>query len=329
MIVLAQANESMLIVVWTVAVLTLFFQAYLFVTWPRQATTDTIPIPEAKPDPQSTLRQRIDAIPNLPPNNSTAKRRTTPAGSVPEMAPRETQRNKGPATFRDRVVRAGLYSKSSAATVYLVRIMMTIAAFAIVYFITLWLVPIVELQFLAAAFAGIAAYITPSFWLDYRLKTRQMNIRRALPDALDLVTVCMRGGLSLPGALARVSRELSTAHPMLAAELGIVEREIQMGRTAGAAMRHFAQRLDLEELRSLSSVVWQTERFGGSIVGALATYASSMRVKRKQHAEEMAQKAAVKLLFPTLLCIFPGIFVVVLGPTAIRFYQILLVGNPF
>jgi tight adherence protein C len=88
-------------------------------------------------------------------------------------------------------------------------------------------------------------------------------------------------------------------------------------------MLQFAQRFNLEELRSLASVVGQTEKYGGSIAGALKTYAEGLRIKRRQRAEEMAQKAAVKLLFPTLLCIFPGIFVVVLGPTAMRMYQVM------
>jgi tight adherence protein C len=181
----------------------------------------------------------------------------------------------------------------------------------------------------AGAITALAGYLVPSFWLDFRLRSRQTNIRRALPDALDLITVCMQGGLSLPAALVRVSQELGTAHPLLASELAIAEREIQMGRTTGASLRQFAGRFDMEELRSLASVVSQAERFGGSITGAFRTYADSLRIKRRQRAEEMAQKAAIKLLFPTLLCIFPGIFIVILGPTAIRIYEVMVVANPW
>jgi tight adherence protein C len=179
----------------------------------------------------------------------------------------------------------------------------------------------------AGALAGLAATLAPSFWLDQVRRSRQNQIRRAMPDALDLMGVCLQGGLSLPGSLSRVSQELGTAHPMLALELAIVEREMQMGLTAGQAMRQFASRFDLEELRSLSSVIGQAERFGSSVTQALKTYAEGLRVKRQQQAEEMAQKAAVKILFPTILCIFPGIFIVVLGPAAIRIYQVLLVGT--
>lgn len=123
--------------------------------------------------------------------------------------------------------------------------------------------------------------------------------------------------------------ELGTAHPLLAVELGIVEREMQMGLTAGEAMRQFAKRFDLEELRSLASVISQAERFGSSVTKALRTYAEALRSKRRQRAEELAQKAAVKILFPTLLCIFPGLFIVIMGPAAIRIYQVIVSGTPW
>ena len=133
--------------------------------------------------------------------------------------------------------------------------------------------------------------------------------------------------MSLSAALSRVARELATAHPMLALELAIVERETQMGRTTGDAMRAFSERFDLEEVRSLSSVISQAEKFGSSVTKAMETYAETLRMKRHQYAEEMAQKAVVKIIFPTLLCIFPSIFVVVLGPAAIRIYQVLVKGT--
>ena len=149
---------------------------------------------------------------------------------------------------------------------------------------------------------------------------RQTKIRRSLPDALDIMVVCLQGGLSLTGTLARVARELVSAHPLLAVELNIVERQIRMGHTAGQALRDFARRFDLEELRSMASVVSQSERIGSSVV-VLTVFADTMRVRRHQRAEELAHKAAVKMLFPTLFCIFPAIFIVILGPAAIQIYQ--------
>ncbi len=180
-----------------------------------------------------------------------------------------------------------------------------------------------EVPFLISLVAGLAAstmgMVLPGLWLDWQVARRQKVLRRALPDALDMLVLCVEGGLSLNGALARIRGELQAVHPRLAAELSVVEREMMMGLSAGEALRKFGERADLEELRSLAAVLLQSERYGASMVKALRVYADTLRVERQQRSEEMAQKAAVKILFPTLLCIFPAIFVVVLGPAA---YQI-------
>jgi tight adherence protein C len=169
---------------------------------------------------------------------------------------------------------------------------------------------------------GAFGLIGPSFWLDSRKKTRQTSFRRALPDALDLLVICLEGGLSLTGSLRRVAGELRTAHPLLAAELNIIQREVQLGHSSGEAMRHFAGRSDLEEVRSLASVVIQTERYGASLVKALRVHAETLRVKRLYYAEEMAQKAATKVLFPTILCILPCIFIIILGPGVVQILEV-------
>jgi tight adherence protein C len=147
--------------------------------------------------------------------------------------------------------------------------------------------------------------------------------RRALPDALDLMVICLEGGLSLPAALKRISAELRTAHTELAAELAIVQREIQLGRSPGDALKQMGIRSDLEEVRSLSSVITQAEKFGASLVKSLRVHSETLRLKRQQRAEEMGAKAATKVLFPTLLFIFPAIFVVILGPAAIQIMKTL------
>jgi tight adherence protein C len=139
-------------------------------------------------------------------------------------------------------------------------------------------------------------------------------MRRALPDALDLLVICVEAGLSLPAALVRITKELRSAYPMLALEMMIVHREIQLGHTTGEALKRFGDRFDLEEVRSLASVIRQAERFGASIVNAIRVHAETLRHLRLEQARERAQKATVKLLFPTVLCIFPAMFVVILGP---------------
>src|SRR5262249_33661445 len=128
---------------------------------------------------------------------------------------------------------------------------------------------------------------------------------------------------SLPGAIRRVAGELRSAHPELASELMIVQREVQLGRSTGEALQHFAGRTDLEEIRSLSAVITQAERYGASLVKAPRVHAEPLREKRLQYAEEMGQKAGVKILFPTMLCIMPGVFIVVLGPAVIQVVELM------
>jgi len=170
---------------------------------------------------------------------------------------------------------------------------------------------------------GIGGLIGPSFWLDRMKRKRQSNFRRALPDALDVLIICLEGGLSLSAGLRRVSTELRTAHPELASELAIVQREVQLGLTSGEALRKMGERSDLEEVRSLASVILQSERLGASLVKSLRVHSESLRHKRYQRAEEKAAVAATKVLFPTLFFILPAVFVVILGPAAFRFIEML------
>ncbi len=161
--------------------------------------------------------------------------------------------------------------------------------------------------------------VLPGSWVDARRNRRRATFQRGLPDFLDMLVLCVEGGVSLPAALQRVTGEMQAAHPLLAGEMNIVEREMQLGLTAGEALRKLGERCGLEDVRNLASVLLQSERYGASIVKALRIHADTCRLERQQLAEEMAQKAGVKILFPTLLCIFPATFIVVLGPAA---YQI-------
>jgi tight adherence protein C len=158
--------------------------------------------------------------------------------------------------------------------------------------------------------------------LDRKKRDRQNQVRRSLPDALDVIVVCLEGGLSLPASFARVGSELRTAHPLLASEMRILDREIQMGRSTGEALKQLAGRFDLSELRSLASVVIQAERFGASVNKALRVHADSLRLKRQQRAEELAHKAGTKMLFPTVLFILPVLFIVLLGPAAFQIIDV-------
>jgi tight adherence protein C len=176
---------------------------------------------------------------------------------------------------------------------------------------------------LFGACASIFGTIGPSFWLDHQKKKRQGTLRRALPDACDLIVICMEGGLSLTGALRRVVGELRTAHPLLADELNIVQKKVQLGQPLAGALSNFAKRCDLQEIQTLASVVKSAEKFGSSMVKALLTYSETLRLQRQQRAEVMAQKASTKVLFPTLLFIFPSILIIILGPAAIQLLEVM------
>lgn len=218
----------------------------------------------------------------------------------------------------NRLVQAGLYRRNSVS--YYVVVKLILAFIPILLGVGLALtgrITVIQGAGLGIVL-GVIGTIVPSFWLDAKKRRRQTNIRRALPDALDVIVVCLEAGLSLRAALSRVAKELSGAHPMLSAELMIAEREIQLGHTSGDALQHFADRFDLEELRSLSSVVKQAEKFGASVAKALRVHAEDLRVRRFQMAEERAQKANVKLLFPTMFFIFPTLYVVLLGPAVVE-----------
>ena len=254
-----------------------------------------------------------DAAPALDPVRQMALR-TLPRMGQAMLPKNDAERTK----LQARLVHAGCYGRQAILVFFGAKLLLMVGPVLIgLVLILAGLVPI-TLGLLGLICFGIAGMVGPSFWLDYRKRKRQTSFRRALPDALDVVVICLEGGLSLHGALRRVGSELRTAHPLLAQELNIVQREMHMGQSAGAALQHFADRGDLEELRSLASVILQSEKFGASLVKALRTHADTLRGKRLQYAEEMAQKAAIKILLPTIFCIFPGLFLVILGPAAMQ-----------
>lgn len=223
--------------------------------------------------------------------------------------------------LQTRLVQAGFYSRQAMVLFLGVKVLLMVGP-AVVGGLA-GLVGLVPLQWglVVGTLLGAFGMIGPNFWLDRRKAARQTSFRRALPDALDVLVICLEGGASLASALQRVSFELRTAHPVLAAELRIVQQEVQLGRSPGEALRQFATRADLEEIRTLAAVILQTERFGASLVKALRVHAESLRSRRLLRAEEMAQKAVVKVLFPTILFIMPAMFIAILGPTGIMIME--------
>jgi tight adherence protein C len=224
----------------------------------------------------------------------------------------------GQARLKTRLIQAGLY-RPNAMHIYLgIKVLIMAAPVAVGFLLGLAHVVPVSKGILFGTLASGIGWIGPGFWLDKRKAARQYSLKRALPDTLDLLVICLEGGLSMQGAMRRVVSELQTAHPLLATELSIVQREIQLGQTTGESLQRFAMRCDVEEVRSLAVTVLQSDRYGASLVKALKVNAETLRTKRLQSAEEKGQKAVVKILIPTLLFIFPSIFVVILGPAFIQ-----------
>jgi len=170
-------------------------------------------------------------------------------------------------------------------------------------------------------------FIGPDFWSSRKIKKRQYKIRKGLPDVLDLLIICIEAGLSLDQATARASQELVKAQPELCDELVIVVLEQRAGRPRGEAWKHLAERTDLDCIRSLVSMLIQSEQLGTSVGKTLRNHSDTLRVQRVQAVEEAAAKLTIKLLFPLVLFIFPALFVVVLGPAAIQIMTSLGIGQ--
>ena len=172
------------------------------------------------------------------------------------------------------------------------------------------------------------AYVAPSFYVGHRTKLRKKAIRNGLPDALDLLTVCVEAGSALDQALYKASHELEISHPVLAEELRLITTEVRAGKPRLDAFRNFAQRTGVDEVRTLVSMLTQTDRFGTSIGDALRVHSETSRTRRRQEAEERANKVGVKLVFPLALCLFPALYVVCFGPVVVRVYRAFFEGQP-
>lgn len=172
--------------------------------------------------------------------------------------------------------------------------------------------------------AAVAGAILPGIFLNWQVRRRQRRIRRGLPDALDLLVICVESGLGLDQAIAQTAKELEAAHPDISREFAMVHLELKTGVRRQDALRNLGQRTGVSELKKLVAVLLQADRFGTSIAQSLRTHADFMRVQARQTAEEKVAKLGVKLVFPIFFCILPSLFVVTVGPVAVRMVRELL-----
>jgi tight adherence protein C len=170
---------------------------------------------------------------------------------------------------------------------------------------------------MTTVFAAGGMFYLPELVVMFLAKKRKEAIFLSLPDALDLMVVCVEAGLGLDQAMRKVAEEMKKSHPVIAEEFGLCNLQLQMGRSRNQVLQDLGNRTGVEDLRALASILIQADKFGSSIAQALRVQSDSMRTRRRQIAEEKAAKTAVKLIFPLVLFIFPGIFVVLVGPAAI------------
>jgi tight adherence protein C len=226
--------------------------------------------------------------------------------------------------LRMKLAHAGFRSESAVAVYLGIRfgvlmffLLLSLAIFVPIYGLTLdGLKPIVILT-------GVGFYL-PTIILWYIRTKRQEEIFLTLPDALDLLVVCVESGLGLDAAMRKVCEELKEHAKTLSDELSLANFQLQMGRPRREVLHDLGVRTGVDDVRSLAAILIQADRFGSSIAQALRVQSDAMRTRRKQLAEEKAAKTAVQLIFPLVLFIFPGIFVVLVGPAAIMIIKTIL-----
>jgi tight adherence protein C len=215
-----------------------------------------------------------------------------------------------------RLTRAGYRRPSAAVYFVLTQVSAAVACFAAAVLILGF-----NTGMVAGLMLAVVGYLTPNLWLRRATTQREKAIRNALPDGLDLMTVCVEAGSGIDQAITRASKELGLSHPVLADELQLITTEVRAGKPRLEAFKNFASRTGVSDVKSLVSMLVQTDRFGTSIADALRVHSDTSRTKRRQAAEERAGKVGVKLVFPLVLCLFPALYVVCFGPVVIEIFH--------
>jgi tight adherence protein C len=246
-----------------------------------------------------------------PPPGSTIERLVKPFQKVVPRSPKEVS------TVQKRLARAGYREKSYVNIFY--------SAKVIVPCLLCMLATVMGLYSYAPFFTYVVAaglgFMAPDFWLSNRVSARKTHLRLGLPEALDLIVICVEAGLSLDKATMRTAEELQISQPAISDELNLVYLEQRAGRPRAEAWKHIGERTDVESIRSLASILIQADRFGTSVGKTLRAHSETLRTRRRQDAEERAAKTTVKLVFPLVLFIFPSLFVVTIGPSMIIMFE--------
>lgn len=278
----------------------------------------------------AAVGRRIDEMRHLThdPFDTTARmkreHRRDQVEQILEMIGRRIAENSGSArVIQEQLIHAGYRTARAPALFWGARLGLCLGLGGVAFITApvLGATPIVAL--LGATYFAAIGYIAPAFYVRSKARARQKEVTLALPDALDLLVVCVEAGLGLNQAIVRVATEIHHVSKILAEEMHLTNLEIRAGRPRNEALRGLSERTGVEDVRGLVSTLVQAERFGTPIGGALRVHAETLRDKRKQRAREAAAKTTIKLVFPLVFCIFPAMFVVLIGPGLIQIIEAL------
>ncbi len=276
---------------------------------------------------KSAVDVRIDSINKTKPSakNSfvlpTEDRQTMMASLGEQVAPKDPEKR---SASKQRLAMAGYYSDQAFSTYWGIKIVMVLFMPVLVYsYYILIQSPLTQAMIPSCVAIGCGLFL-PDLFLFYMKRRRHEQIFCGLPDALDLLVVCIEAGLGLDAALKKVSEEFHMSNRILSTELNLTCATIRMGRPRSEALHDLGERTGVTDLKALSAVLTQADRFGTSLAKALRVHSDDLRTRRRQRAEELAAKTSVKLIFPLVLFIFPAIFVVLVGPAAIKIIEKLM-----
>lgn len=276
--------------------------------------------------PQSAATERLKRLGERTPNPASSNLSITDDGSAAELAerlaaplskllpPSAAEAKK----LQKQLMQAGFRS-AGAPIVFRALQLFTLAALPGMVAIGCALMarPVANaLLYILSAF--VIAFFLPRYVLNRKIRHRQQLVRWGLADALDLMVISIEAGLGLNAAMVKVSTELKDVHPDISEEFEMANLEMRVGRDREEALRNLAERTGVDDLCSLVAMLIQTDKFGTSITRAIRAFSDSLRTKRRQRAEQAAQKAAVKLLFPLACFLFPTLFIALLGPAALQ-----------
>jgi len=295
----------------SVALFGLLATAIAIYGWRRYAKPARL-LEQLESDPAAPTLDRIGQ-----PKPSGMARRVESIGKQVPVSPQDAQRT------HQTLAAAGYRSESAVAVLYGIKLILavTLAILSIVFRDRITVNPVLRIVLPIAATVG--GYWLPGFLLERKVTKRQQKLRLALPDGLDLMVVSVEAGLGLDQALQNVGRELAVAYPELSDELSLVNLEMRAGKRRAEALRNLAERTGESEVRKLTAILIQSDRFGTSMAEALRTHSEFMRVRRRQEAEERAAKVGVKLVFPIFFFILPSILVVAAGPGILQVFKYL------